>query len=369
MFDIETTGAPNKELSLLSVSGGGLLGVIPAAMLMRYEALGQDAYGLGYRLCDSFDSVAGTSTGAVIATGVALGLRAEDIVNFYLKDVPAGFRRRTMAVPLVHDLFDGDLMETFFERRTQGRLLERGALQCDLTILTKDLARGTSVAFTTLPDTRPKILGAEIRNEARPLSKVLRASTAAPGLFSPVRMQLDGVGPTLLADGGFSLFNDPSFLLSRLAQDAGAARIDMTVLGTGSSGPAGTVRRRKWDPSITRAMRALFRLIKDGEALTEGLMTELAAAQGAGFTCRRHDMCLSRAAFENLGFPVSAREARKMRAFADFAGKLRLFDIATRLAERTILAPLPLAGGNRMSQAIDTPDPLGANCPRVKALS
>ena len=57
MFDFENTAGPVTESSLLSVSGGGLLGVIPAAMLLRIEALGKEKYGPHYRLSDSFDSV------------------------------------------------------------------------------------------------------------------------------------------------------------------------------------------------------------------------------------------------------------------------------------------------------------------------
>ena len=84
---METPG----EMRILSVSGGGLLGVIPAAFLMHFEALGQRTYGQSYRLADSFDLAGGSSTGAVISTGIALGLSAAEIADFYLRDVPKGF--------------------------------------------------------------------------------------------------------------------------------------------------------------------------------------------------------------------------------------------------------------------------------------
>lgn len=359
MFDFVHSIECTKKV--LSVSGGGLLGVIPAAMLMRYEKLGQKAYGQHYLLSDSFDAVAGSSTGAVIATGVALGLRAEDIVNFYLVDVPVGFKRRRMSIPLIHDVFDGDLMEGFFERRTQGRLLERQELQCDLTILTKDMSRGVSVAFTTLPGMCQQILGAEIRREAKPLSKLLRASTAAPGLFSPVELDLDGVGTVPLADGGFSLFNDPSYLIGRLIQGCGATGIEMTVLGTGSSRPTYSAARAGRGPAIGRIGRSLFGLIKDGEALAQGLMSDLTNVPGSNITCQRHDMPLTSETFAQLGVPVSRKELRSMRAFADIRFKEQLFEAALRLAENTIHSPLPLAGVKQMPQAIDMPEAISAN--------
>lgn len=360
MYDFDKSTP--QTASVLAVSGGGLLGVIPAAMLMRYEALGLQNYGPAYRLSDSFNAAAGSSTGAVIAAGVALGLRAQDIADFYLKVVPVGFRRKRRAIPLIHDMFDGDLIESFFERRTAGRLLTRQDLHCDLTILTKDLSRGVSVAFTTTDGAGPQVLGAEIRCEAQPLSRVLRASTAAPGLFPPVEMTLAGTGAALLADGGVSLFNDPSYLAARLAQASGAPKVDLTVLGTGSARPVRTAGKARRGPSVLRAMRALFGLIKDGESLTDCLLADLVAASGGDVTCRRHDMRLIPATYGALGLTVTAQEMRHMRGFADVRGKARLFEAALMLAEQTIHAPLPLAGDKGRAQAIDTPAGLSANC-------
>lgn len=360
MFDFDNS--IGRSARILSVSGGGLLGVIPAAFLVRYEALGRQAYGADYRLCDSFDTVTGSSTGAVIAAGVALGLSAQDIANFYLNDVPQGFKRRRMSVPLWHDLFDGDLMEGFFERRTRGCLLERRALECDLTILTKDISRGVSVAFTTLDVPNCDVLGAEIRRDAVSLSKILRASTAAPGLFAPVEIELENLGKTTLVDGGFSLFNDPSYMAALMAIGTYGPQIDITVLGTGSSKPVHKSKNIQRGPSIFRTARALFGLIKDGEALTRGLVSELAEVTGGQVAVRRHDMNLTAMVFAQLGFDVCARELREIRLFADFRGKRRLFEAASVLAEQTIHLPLALAKNKHLMSAIDSSDAKGANC-------
>ncbi|WP_299629082.1 patatin-like phospholipase family protein [uncultured Tateyamaria sp.] len=361
MLDFENTRMMNTRL--LSVSGGGLLGVIPAAILMRYEALGRTAYGADYRLCDSFDAVAGSSTGAVIAAGIALGLPAQDIANFYLRDVPRGFKRKRLALPLIHDIFDGDLMERFFEARTRGCLMERRALECDLTIMVKDLGRGTPLAFTTRKSPISNLLGAEICTEAQPLARVLRASTAAPGLFSPVEMALDRVGPTLLADGGFSLFNDPSYLASRLAMAQGATGIDLTVLGTGSARPPHKARIKRRGPSIGRALHALFGLIGEGEILSEALVTQLGGLPGFDMSVRRHDMRLTAETFETIGAPATRSELRDMRRFADFKGKVQLYEAATLLAKQTIHAPLPLKANRQMpnTHMIDTSELISAN--------
>lgn len=354
MFDFAAEDKNETPTALLSVSGGGLLGVIPAAMLMRFEMLGKEAFGRGYRLCDSFDSVSGTSTGAVIAAGVALGLSAQDIVDFYLRDVPRGFKRRAGAVPFLHDVFDSDLLHRFFENRTQGRLLDRNVLECDLTVLTKDLRRGKAIAFTTIDSDADTILSAEIRCEKQPLSSLLRASTAAPGLFSPVTLNLGGLGDTRLVDGGFSLFNDPSYLLARLTCDRSVGPVALTSLGTGSSRPIHSGQGLAERVSVMRAFRGLFGLIKDGEALSQELMRDMSAMFGPSLQHSHYDMSLTRDTFDGLSFPLKQGELRDMRKFADFAGKERLFEAALQLAERLISDPLPLRGQMRATETVDT---------------
>src|SRR6478672_5804398 len=44
-----------------------------------------------YRLADYFDYVAGTSTGGIIAAGVAVGMRVQEILDFYLNNGAAMF--------------------------------------------------------------------------------------------------------------------------------------------------------------------------------------------------------------------------------------------------------------------------------------
>lgn len=68
---------PHNKKLILSIDGGGMRGVIPLAMLAHMEEqLKKPAY-------EIFDLVAGTSTGAIIAAGLALGYSAE----FMLKEV------------------------------------------------------------------------------------------------------------------------------------------------------------------------------------------------------------------------------------------------------------------------------------------
>ena len=346
MLDFVTSdplGTPSR-MRVLSVSGGGLLGVIPAAILMHYETLGRRAYGSGYRLSDSFDLVGGSSTGAVIATGVALGLGAAEIADFYLRDVPKGFKRRRRAVPLLHDLFDGDLMQQFFLKRTGGRCLDRDVLQCHLAITTKDLVNARPMVFSTLPGSSAEEDMTDVvhRRDALPLDLLLRASTAAPGLFPPVELPLLDGEKRLAADGGLGPFNDPGLLLSRLAWAAGALQVELTGLGTGSTRPKYRASRWTKGPSAIRALRALMGLIKDGEAQTRQMLETVAASPSEALSYRNIDMGLDRETFTALGLDVSDQELAAMRNITKFAGKVQLFEAAMKFAEMKISDPLPL---------------------------
>ncbi|KAG6555428.1 hypothetical protein Mapa_002655 [Marchantia paleacea] len=60
-------GVPGKRLTILTIDGGGVRGVIPAVCLEYLEKQLQELDGPGARIADYFDVVAGTSTGGLIA--------------------------------------------------------------------------------------------------------------------------------------------------------------------------------------------------------------------------------------------------------------------------------------------------------------
>ncbi len=79
--------APNdgKFYRILSLDGGGIRGVFPAAILARLEEH------LEHPIGRYFDLIAGTSTGGIIAIGLGLGLSARDILKLYVEQGPAIF--------------------------------------------------------------------------------------------------------------------------------------------------------------------------------------------------------------------------------------------------------------------------------------
>src|ERR1700730_7502960 len=79
-----TREGPRK---LLAIDGGGIRGVLSLKILEKIEEfLIQESNRADYRLADYFDYVAGTSTGGIIAAGLAAGMSVKEILDFYLNN-------------------------------------------------------------------------------------------------------------------------------------------------------------------------------------------------------------------------------------------------------------------------------------------
>lgn len=62
---------------ILCLDGGGIRGVMPARILQKVEQQ------LGSPLKNHFDLIAGTSTGSILAVGIALGKSPDELLNLY----------------------------------------------------------------------------------------------------------------------------------------------------------------------------------------------------------------------------------------------------------------------------------------------
>lgn len=73
---------PNdRDFRILSIDGGGIRGILPLAALARLER----DWLRGGSIANYFDLVTGTSTGGIIALGLASGLSAQQILEIYVK--------------------------------------------------------------------------------------------------------------------------------------------------------------------------------------------------------------------------------------------------------------------------------------------
>lgn len=70
-----------RPFRILSIDGGGICGILPAACLAELEARFLDGASIGTH----FDMIAGTSTGGIIALGLAHGSTAAQIRDLYVE--------------------------------------------------------------------------------------------------------------------------------------------------------------------------------------------------------------------------------------------------------------------------------------------
>jgi hypothetical protein len=281
--------APGAPKRMLALDGGGTLGVIEIAFLERIEALLRARYGgdPAFRLCHYFDLIGGTSTGAIIATALALGMSAQQVKALYFELGPAIFKPR-FDFPGFRPKFRAGALAEKLHAVLADRKLESEDLKTGLTIVTKRVDTGSPWVLTNHPASKfwndPEVDPVKgkapyIGNRHYKLSALLRASTAAPFYFSPKQIQIAENEPDgLFVDGGVSAYNNPSLLLLMLANikgygfmwPLGRDNLMMISIGAGWSRPKIPFKRGRSMLAIRLAGETLRGVIWDAnvKALT-----------------------------------------------------------------------------------------------------
>ncbi|KAK4416211.1 Patatin-like protein 1 [Sesamum alatum] len=105
---------PNKGnlITILSIDGGGIRGIIPSVILAYLESQLQELDGEDVRIADYFDVIAGTSTGGLVTTMLTAPDKnnrplyaAKDIVPFYLERSPKIFPQPRGVFAGIIDIF------------------------------------------------------------------------------------------------------------------------------------------------------------------------------------------------------------------------------------------------------------------------
>ena len=175
-----------QKFKILSIDGGGIRGIIPAKILYHLEEEAIYRYGTDARLCDFFDLVCGTSTGGIIAIGIALGMTAKDILKLYQENAKRIFPHKSLWQAFIKN-------EPFYRKEALEKLLAENFNSFDyrtndariyhcktrLCIPTYDLDKGEQHVFKT--DHLPNYL----RDCHIPVVNAALATAAAPVYFSP----------------------------------------------------------------------------------------------------------------------------------------------------------------------------------------
>ena len=214
-----TEGRPRK---LLALDGGGIRGVLTLQVLIRMEEILRDASGQGkrFRLCHFFDYIGGTSTGAIIAAGLAIGMSAKELSDFYMEAGPAMFDKSFILFRLRHLYESQPLKEKLQETFGKDRQLFPKDLKSLLLVVTRNVSTDSAWPVSSNPFARYNVPGRPDCNLCIPLWQLVRASTAAPVYFAPEVIQWDAKDPSktfVFQDGGLTPYNNPAFLLARMA--------------------------------------------------------------------------------------------------------------------------------------------------------
>ncbi len=215
-------GGTPRPRRLLALDGGGIRGVLTLEVLIKIEDLLRKESGQGdrFRLCNFFDYVGGTSTGAIIAAGLALGMSARFLRDFYVKTGPAMFDKAFLLKRLRH-LYKAEPLAKEL-KKTYGADVDLTSekLKCLLLVVTRNVTTDSPWPISSNPFAKYNHPDRPDCNLKIPLWQLVRASTAAPVFFPPEVMQWDPKNPAkafLFEDGGLTPYNNPAFLIARMA--------------------------------------------------------------------------------------------------------------------------------------------------------
>lgn len=263
---------------ILSLDGGGVRGLITLGMLEHIERIlaSRNAYPDGFRLAHYFDLIAGTSTGSIIATGLALGMKVDEVSELYHKLCPKLFD--PVARGFWRPVYDYRPLEEELKTFLGNEQLQSDKLMTGLMICAKRIDTGSPWVLTNNPKS---VYWNSVDQRYRPnkeyeLRMVVRASTAAPLYFEPVEIVIsDGkvyereVG--LFVDGGVAGLNNPgfqAFLTTTLPSygfnwPSGRDALLVISLGTGYWRQEHTISDFKALPNWKKAVESLTAMIHD----------------------------------------------------------------------------------------------------------
>ncbi|WP_266368519.1 patatin-like phospholipase family protein [Tellurirhabdus rosea] len=351
---------PQPQRRLLALDGGGIRGMLTLELLSEMEAqlrarLGKDDT---FRLADYFDYIAGTSTGAIIAAGLSVGMSVQELIDFYRAEGKNMFDKAFLANFGKNLYNDRPLARKLQEVFGQGTSIDLRSGKFKTMLLVVTMNRSTDSPWPISNNPLAIYNHADRRdcNLNIRLYQLVRASTAAPAYFQPETLQWDPNNPEktfVFVDGGMTPYNNPAFLLYRMATQpayrlnwpTGEDKLLLVSVGTGSSPSAGaygnlintlkelpnnllyamqvdqdincrTVGRCSYGAPIDREMEDLIPYrVRLGHQTREREEIPLSENLGKQFLYVRYNVDLSQESLTKLGLPhIESEKVREMDA-------------------------------------------------------
>jgi len=285
--------APPKRI--LAVDGGGVRGALAVGLIAKIEAtLRKKLDRPDLVLSDYFDLIGGTSTGAIIAAGLALGRSAADLAELYNRLGPRVFHGGGFRIPLIQPRFDPKRLEKVIREELGDATLGTAPWKTGFAAIAKRVDTGSSWILTTCPDAKywngdPEEVAREpdpakrktVPNSEYPLANVVQASAAAPFYFDMVRIEVTRGDNGAFFDGAVTPHGNPALQLALtalapaygLGWAPGADKLMIVSVGTGQARPI----RPEWAKrparlAIWKAIHALTSLSYDTSQLAISML-------------------------------------------------------------------------------------------------
>ena len=287
-----TSPGPKK---ILALDGGGIRGMITVEVLTEIERLLRRELGRGddFVLADYFDFVAGTSTGAIIAACISLGMKMSEIRAFYKSSGEEMFDKASLLKRFRYKFEDDKLaakMQGVFGKDTT---LGSDKLKTLLMMVMRNATTDSPWPMSNNPQAKYNQRICEDGSPRTncnldiPLWQLVRASTAAPVYFPPEVVKV-GNKDFVFVDGGITTYNNPAFQAFLMATvepykmewPAGEDNILVVSIGTGTSPQANA----DLDPNE-------MNLIYNATSIPSALM--YAALNEQDMLCRIFGKCLA----------------------------------------------------------------------------
>jgi uncharacterized protein len=274
-----------KKITILSIDGGGIRGILPGVILAYLEKQIQEkTKDPEARLCDYFDLLAGTSTGGILTcmylTPDENGrpkFTAQDAVELYLKNggkifsIPFG-RRIINWFGLIEAKYPARNIEKILSHYLGDKKLSEALKPCLIT--SYEIFQRKTVFFNKTNTTQ---------NETRDfrLRDIARSTSAAPTYFKPAEIHSSYGNPLYLVDGGM-FANNPSMCAYAEARTSkfkevlkrddkpnypNATEMILVSIGTGSHGDPYPYRKaKKW--GVVGWLKPLIDILMSGNSET-----------------------------------------------------------------------------------------------------
>jgi hypothetical protein len=265
---------------VLAIDGGGVRGAVAIAFLQKLERTLRERYGRpDLVLSDYFDLIGGTSVGAILAAGLALGATADQAADTFRTMGPKLFRKGAPRLLLFQARFDPRRLARLLALEFGDATLGSAPWKTGFAAIAKRVDTGSTWVLTNNP--RAKYWAGSpgdaktVPNRDYPLAKVVQASAAAPFYFDMVPIEVAQGEPGVFFDGAMTPHGNPALQMAMtalipsygFAWTPGQEDLLIVSIGTGAPRPRKPLWVGRRVMSVLKALHALVSVAYDNTEL------------------------------------------------------------------------------------------------------